>query len=584
MAGARRKLAGIAALMFLVSVASTCAAANDVAGELIVFNDNGAWSWFEDERAIVDTVAGKILVSSVAHGSGAGGASRHGDIDIAALDLATGNVSRFVLHAGLQADDHNSAALWIRPDGRYLASYSRHGSDQLTRWRISTNPTDSSSWGLEQTRANGAGTTYSNLHYLPNDNGGGGRLYNFVRSVNFDPNILVSTNLGTSFSYGGKLLTEGSGSDRPYLRYFSDGQRIHFIATERHPRNYDNSIYHGYVQNGQLFNSVGTVVDASLFDAAGVAPDALTPIFTTGTPFGGVTMRRAWTVDVAIDQDGLPYAVFQARANDLDTDHRFFYARFNGISWNVHELAKAGGYLYSPENDYTGLVALDPSDPNRLFISSKTDPRTDITMPHYEIFEGTTSDDGASWSWQPITFNSTIDNLRPIVPKWDDEHTALLWLRGTYSTYTDYNLSVVGLTEIGELIETLSGDLNGDGTIDLDDYKLFLAGMHSNLTGLSFDEAYRRGDLNGDFVNDFRDLVLFRAAYEAANGAGAFVALSFQVPEVRSLRLALLAAPAAMLWRWRVASSELDCASIKSLRRSRRSGDPGNEHQFYTFT
>ena len=364
------------------------------------------------------------------------------------LDLSSGTVSRFTLRDALQADDHNSAALWRRPDGRYLALYAQHGSDNFTRYRISTNPGDISSWSTEQTFNNGAGTTYSNLHYLPADNGGAGRLYNFTRTVGFDPNILVSTNFGDSWSYGGRLLAEGTNSDRPYVRYTSDGSRIHLITTERHPRDFDNSIYHGYIQNGQLFNSTGSIVDANLFDAAGMAPANLTKIFATGTQFGDTTMRRAWTIDVAIDDAGLPYAVFQARAEDNNADHRFFYAKFNGSNWAVHELAKAGGFLYAVEDDYTGLVALDPHDPNRLFISTKIDPRSDLAMPRYEIFEGTTSDGGANWSWSPITFNSTVDNLRPIVPAWDDDHTALLWMRGTYSTYTNYNLDIVGIDSV----------------------------------------------------------------------------------------------------------------------------------------
>jgi len=36
---------------------------NYVAGKLIQLNDNGAWSWFMDERAIVDD--GKLIVGSV---------------------------------------------------------------------------------------------------------------------------------------------------------------------------------------------------------------------------------------------------------------------------------------------------------------------------------------------------------------------------------------------------------------------------------------------------------------------------------------------------------------------------------------
>src|SRR5215212_2979582 len=42
-------------------------AADDVAGDLIRFNSNGGWSWFEGEQAIIDSARGKILVSSVAN-------------------------------------------------------------------------------------------------------------------------------------------------------------------------------------------------------------------------------------------------------------------------------------------------------------------------------------------------------------------------------------------------------------------------------------------------------------------------------------------------------------------------------------
>jgi hypothetical protein len=528
------------------ALAPSARAEMDVAGTLIEFNDNGAWSWFEDDRAIVDLAAGKIVVSSVANSAGTGGAPRDGDVDVASLDLASGVVTRFTLAENLEADDHNSAALWKRPDGRYLAMYSKHSTDQLTRWRISTNPSDVLSWGAESTLSNGAGTTYSNVHYLPNDNGGAGRLYDFTRTTNFNPNFLVSSDLGNSWSYGGRLLTIGTGSARPYVRYDSDGQRIHLITTEQHPRNFDNSIYHGYVQDAQLFGSTGSVLDANLLDTSAVAPNALTPVFLTGTPVGGVPMTHAWTIDVATDDAGLPYAAFQTRANGDNSDHRFFYARFNGSTWTVNQVAKAGGFLYSSEGDYTGLVALDPHDPNRLFISSKIDPRNDATMPHYEIFQGITANGGTSWNWSPITFNSTVDNIRPIVPKWDDEHTALLWMRGNYATFRSYNLDVVGLTQITPIQLTEDGDLNRDGDVNLQDFQLFLGGLHANLGGLSFDDAYAEGDLNGDLANNHKDFLLFKNAYDAANGFGAFAA-ALQAPEPAGLAVVALGAVGAVL-------------------------------------
>jgi hypothetical protein len=555
-------LAGAVVGALLALAANSARADMDVAGTLIEFNDNGAWSWFEDERAIVDVAAGKILVSSVANAAGTGGVARNGDVEVASYDIATGQVSApFTLHNNLEADDHDSAALWQRPDGKYLAMYSGHHQDQLTRYRISTAAGDPTQWGPEQTFNNGAGTTYSNLHYLPDDRGGAGRLYNFTRTANFNPNILVSNDLGATWSTGGRLVTQGSGNQRPYVRYFSDGEKIHFITTEQHPRNFDNSVYHGYVQNGQLFSSTGSLLDSVLFDSSAVAPAALTTVFDTGESFGGETMTHGWTVDVSVDDAGQPLAIFQARVSGSTADHRFFYARFDGLTWNVHQLAKAGGFLYSSEPDYTGLVALDPSDPDRLFISSKIDPRNDAALPHYEIFEGVTADAGASWQWSPITYNSTVDNIRPIVPKWDDDHTALLWMRGKYSTFESYNLDVVGLVDFEPLAVLDAGDLDRDGSVDLNDFQMYIGGLHAGLGGLSFDDAYRQGDLNGDLANSYQDFLLFKAAYDAANGAGSFAA-ALQVPEPASWAMMSLGGLSTLAIRTGRLSDQSKAASI----------------------
>jgi hypothetical protein len=527
--------------------ASQCFAANDVAGNMILINDNGAWSWFEDERAIVDLTAGtagKLIVSSIANSAGTGGAPRSGDVEVMSVDLASLAVDRFTLSDALQADDHNTAALWKRADGRYVASYSKHGSDLLTRIRISTNPGDVTAWGAETTINQAGGATYSNLHYMAAENGGAGRLYNFSRTLDWDPHVSTSSNQSQTWTASaGRLLNwplptgdpkyTGSDGSRPYLKYASNGvDEIHFLTSTDHPRGYDNSIYAGYIKNGKVYNSLGVEIDSNLFDGNALPPTAYTTVFNTDTS----PLSYAWTTDYQLDSLDRPYALFTARNGSDSLDHRFLYARFDGTQWNVHEVAKAGGYLYSQENDYTGLAALDPSNPNRLFISTKIDPRTQVTMAHYEIFEGNTSNGGANWTWQPITFNSTRDNLRPIVPKWDVNHTALLWMRGTYDSYIDYDLDIVGLTAIGSLVEHPLGDLDFDHEIDFADYQVLLDGLHTNLVGLTFDEARQRGDLNEDFVSDFNDFVVFRSAYDMAHGAGSFDAM-VAVPEPATLVL-----------------------------------------------
>ena len=47
-------------------------------------------------------------------------------------------------------------------------------------------------------------------------------------------------------------------------------------------------------------------------------------------------------------------------------------------------------------------------------------------------------------SAQPVVFTA-VDNLRPIVPKRNAENTVLLWFRGKYHSYRNYQTEVVML-------------------------------------------------------------------------------------------------------------------------------------------
>lgn len=435
---------------------------NQVAGKLITFNTNGGWCWYQDERAVVDQAAGKLLISSIADATGADGTQRDGDVDIISYDFATGHIDRAVLHAGLGDDDHNVPALLIRPDGRYLAVYTKHNGDKLSRYRISTKPHDATSWGPEQafdwggTPGSDFRVTYSNLFYLPAEK----QTYNFARANNRGPNILVSKDDGSNWSYAGKLVFNPKfmGYVNGYFKYASNGvDRIDFVGTEHHPRDFNNNIYHGFIRGGMMFRSDGSPVDRDIFDNDAPNQTSLTKVFQSDPEDGKQVNSRAWTVDLHLDANGNPCTILSTRAHDVPVntkgfeDHRFWYARYDGQQWQVRQLAKAGARLYSGEQDYTGLAALDPHNPDRLFISTTVDPRDDKALGVHEIFEGVTSDGGKSWIWSPITYHSQVDNLRPIVPIWDAQHFALLWLRGKYTTMHDYDQAVVGLTKIEPL-------------------------------------------------------------------------------------------------------------------------------------
>lgn len=84
-------------------------------------------------------------------------------------------------------------------------------------------------------------------------------------------------------------------------------------------------------------------------------------------------------------------------------------------------------------------------------------------------------------------------------------------------------------------------DLNGDGSIDVTDWGLFVPNSFTSFAGQSAIAAYRKGDLDGDLDNDYNDFKLFKADYIAANGLEAFAALG-AVPEPSAFVLLTFAA------------------------------------------
>ncbi len=418
-----------------------------VSGNLIQFNDNGAWCWYQDERAVIDIMGGKLIIGSDASGSGVGGSSRNGNIEVVIFDLKTGLLRRFTLME-TSCDDHNAPAFLVRPDGKYLVLYAKHYDDS-SRYRIY----DGNNWTEQQKfdwnsipGGTDFSTTYSNLFYLSAED----KVYNIVRCYARSPNLMVSTDLGQTWSYGG-LLTEPDrsiGYVNGYFKYSSNGvDRIDFVCTEHHPRDYNTSIYHGYIWNGQSFNSYGILMDSDISDKSAAKPADFTLVFAANTYVQGIKMTRCWTIDLQSYGDGTIATIFKARANNSQYDHRFFYARFDGLNWTSTYLGKAGSKLYYSEQDYTGLAALHPNDPNTIYISTPFDPRDDADLEVHEIFKGVTDDHGATWTWTPITRKSVRDNLRPIVPAWDGENTALLWWRGTYYTAQIFDAAVVGILD-----------------------------------------------------------------------------------------------------------------------------------------
>jgi hypothetical protein len=467
-----------------------------VNGNLIQFDGSGAWTWYSDERAVVDPNNGHVLVNSVgfspSYPSGGG-------VDVVDFDPQTGRRVRTPLST-IQVDDHNNGALLVLPDGRYLAMYTNHGNngglgDEFSRWRRSINPGDSSSWTTEQTfnwfnavpganetgNADAANASYHNLFYLSAED----QVYNISRSFGQlstngasqnMPNIMRYDTQSNTVEWAGQLLESEAQGYSAYPKYASNGvDRIYFTTTETHPRNYNNSIYAGYIQNGQTFDMLGNTIDVNIFDngttagGSGFVPDVTNFTVVQAADPLGAGYNRLWTVDMNLDAAGDPMALYISRWNpDGSTsegsttnpiDHRLHFTRWNEQTgqWETNEVARMGNRLYRganmSEQDYTGNAALVPGDPSTIYISTPYDPRDPsgaTFTTSYEIYKGMTGDGGMNWSWSAITENSVVDNLRPIVPDPHGGDPTVLWFRGTYTTAQSINAAVVGIVDRGD--------------------------------------------------------------------------------------------------------------------------------------
>ena len=383
--------------------------------------------------------------------------SRTGNIEAVVYDLAAGTKIGPTKIGNLSVDDHNAPAFNIRPDGKYVATWATHRTDCNTYYSIF----DGSAWAAQKTfdwKTQGCPwdgdpthmITYNNLWYM------GSTLFDVSRSVGTSPNLLASTDDGQTWSYYGRLTyTPLTGYVAGYYKYWGNNtDRIDWIGTEAHPRDANTSLWHGYASGGKIYNSTGTVVDDALAGTSATTSaknvDQYTAVFKTGSTVNGVKLEHAWNHDVVRYADGTIAVLGQARVTGTgtdDPDKRLLYFRFDGTTWKTTYLAKAGTKLYAAEQDYTGLGALVPDDPTTIYISTPFNPTTDTMASggKREIWRGTTCDNGATFKWTPVTANSTKDNIRPIVPKWDATHTALLWMQGTYSTAQSYSMAIVGV-------------------------------------------------------------------------------------------------------------------------------------------
>jgi hypothetical protein len=406
---------------------------------------DGAWTWYNDPRTILD--GDTLYIGSM----DSAGVSRVDLYRLNSADDASARVA-YPLSSWRSKDDHNNPALLKLADGRILAAYSKHNLENKWYWRIAEvldrgKLSQRLQWGVEQTINVPAKNTYCNLFQLSGEDG---RIYNFTRTIGFKPNIQYSNDNAATWTGPFELMRFADDRTRPYVKYASNGKdRIDFFYTDAHPRDEkNNSVYHLYYQNGRFYKSDGTLIKTiEQLKQSPMVPSDGTRIYDGYAPSG-----RGWVWDMKYDSAGNPVGAFiNSTDGDAGNDLRYRYARWDAgnKTWLQGQIAFAGSHIYVPENHYAGGISIDPDDVNRVYISANVNPVDGKSekLGRYQIYEGKTVDSGVSWTWKQMTFDKDQDNFRPFVPENHGQKICVIWFRGRYSKYTDFQTEIVGVIE-----------------------------------------------------------------------------------------------------------------------------------------
>ena len=379
---------------------------------------HGSWCWFGDPRAVY--VAGQYNEVFV------GWIDWSGDVTIGAYDPQSRVTSTHAI-AHLSSDDHSAPAILVEPDKRLTVFWSGHNGARMY-YRSTLRPEDISAWGplqhLPDNVKGPRGFTYPNPVLLPGESD---KLYLFWRGADWSADYATRT-LDGHWSRAHELIRVPR--QRPYVKVDSNGRdEIAFAFTNEHPRQRLTSVYYVAYRAGALRTASGRVI--ARIGSGPIAPRQADLVYNARA-----THIPAWVWDVAVDARGHPvivYATFPSRQH-----HKYWYADWTGTRWVSHFLV-VGGATISPgtiEQDYSGGIALDHSDPSIVYLSRQV-------SDGYEIERWTTSDGGRHWRHTVVVSAGGTENVRPVVPRgWDRGPMSLLWLRGHYGSYTKYRTSV----------------------------------------------------------------------------------------------------------------------------------------------
>lgn len=335
-----------------------------------------------------------------------------------------------------QNDDHNQGQILIRKyDNRLISFFTEHNGDKI-RWKISTNPLDSTSWGsvIEYNPL----LQYSYASPYQNSSGD---IFLFVRTGTLNNATkkwyyIKSTDGGESFGPPVEIIDNGATQN--YCITCQDGNKIHFVSTTGHPQNLSEgniSLYHFYFDmEVETFHKSDGTSRSIPFAVSGATPVNI----TTGND-------TSWNLDITV-KNGKPRILYVFYPNGRITElyeKELWFIEYDGVAWvNNTKIANtmSGNIEDGPIRkaySYTGASRFVINRPDLLIMPKHVDGILELHLVNVL--------DLGNIIIKQLTFNSDVDNWRPLCL--DFPKNNLLWLRkDEYKYYTDFEMSLLSKT------------------------------------------------------------------------------------------------------------------------------------------
>jgi hypothetical protein len=414
-------------LMFFCNVYS-----QGVSGYL---TNDGAWCWFSDPRAIYTD--GNIITGWV---------KSDGTVEACLFRIVDRSIQTHDLYYKLERDDHNNPAFVKTGDNTILAMYTRHGYKDLFVNKFNCDYNDFVFEGAqlvhpitrkELDKFPKESITYANPFMLTQESN---RIYCFGRWTGFKPNLMWSDDNGMSWTKSRVFITSYpfDTNNRPYVKYSSAGRsKIHIVFTDGHPRvEPTNSVYYAYYENGAFYKADSSKL--CNIESIPFEPREATVVYKSD-----VRQGRAWIADIGEDRGGNPVILYTK--SPRETEHLYWYARFDGRDWSNNLICNSGRWFpktpigkVEPEPHYFGGMTVHPDNANVIYLSRQI-------KGVFEIERWETNDLGKTWKSAPITKDSNYDNVRPFVPRElkSSNSEIVLWMENLrYVHYTDFKSSI----------------------------------------------------------------------------------------------------------------------------------------------